>query len=455
MPDRLMRRGSVYYFRARYPADLRHLFRAGDRWKSLRTSDFRKAKRRLAVESVRFDAEMAERRKNLSAPFKATLTPAEVDAIAAAYFHDLMSEDEDHRASGLSDHDYRVTGESIGISSVGARADLARGDVRMYQTEFDDWLDATGHRVAAQSDAHQTVLNRMLREFVRFLDAAEKRHLGDPIDTPAPPKPEETGPTVRELIAAYINDPEAHRTPKTIATYRIIFDALAELVGEDRPARDVTRADCERIRDVLRRLPSNARKKYPGVPLATAVELGAKDGAPTLSAGTVNAYLENLSSLFKWGVTSWRVQRNPAEGLSIHDPISARAKRRPIPLEALPAIFSAPLYTGCQNDEGGYAKKGSERPRRGRFWVPLLALFHGIRMSEACQLHTVDIQRMGETWVLMLNDETEEGKRLQRIPRSNPVEVRIISDNPTLETDIVPLADIRIIGRVCGVISQR
>ena len=58
-------------------------------------------------------------------------------------------------------------------------------------------------------------------------------------------------------------------------------------------------------------------------------------------------------------------------------------------------------------------------------------------------------------YVISFDDSPPQIKRLQRVPRSNPVEVRIISDNPTLETDVVPLADIRIIGRVCGVISQR
>lgn len=37
MPERLLKRDATYYFRAKYPADLRHLFKAGDRWKSLGT----------------------------------------------------------------------------------------------------------------------------------------------------------------------------------------------------------------------------------------------------------------------------------------------------------------------------------------------------------------------------------------------------------------------------------
>lgn len=72
MPERLHKRDGTYYFRAKFPADLRHLFKAGDRGKSLGTKELAEAKLKVRVESVRFNAEMAELRKRLSQPAKAT-----------------------------------------------------------------------------------------------------------------------------------------------------------------------------------------------------------------------------------------------------------------------------------------------------------------------------------------------------------------------------------------------
>ncbi|TWG90351.1 putative transcriptional regulator [Mesorhizobium sp. J18] len=46
-------------------------------------------------------------------------------------------------------------------------------------------------------------------------------------------------------------------------------------------------------------------------------------------------------------------------------------------------------------------------------------------------------------------------KRLQRVMFSDPVQVRIISDNPALETDTVELEKLTIIGRVCGHIARK
>lgn len=45
-------------------------------------------------------------------------------------------------------------------------------------------------------------------------------------------------------------------------------------------------------------------------------------------------------------------------------------------------------------------------------------------------------------------------KRLQRIPFSTPPRVKIISDNPNLETFEVDLSQLTIIGRICGRISR-
>jgi integrase len=167
---------------------------------------------------------------------------------------------------------------------------------------------------------------------------------------------------------------------------------IREVIGEDRPAASITRQDCHTVRETLLRMPTNARQKFPGMTIKEAITAADKIRATRLSPGTVNSYLENLSSLLKWGVEEWELPRNPASGLSVADPVADKERRQPFTAADLSAIFAAPLYTGCQNDVGGYAVVGLNRPRRGRFWIPLLALFHGLRQGEACQLHVADVR---------------------------------------------------------------
>lgn len=99
------------------------------------------------------------------------------------------------------------------------------------------------------------------------------------------------------------------------------------------------------------------------------------------------------------------MERNPAKGLSVHDPVPAGKKRDAFPQDALPKLFQLPLYTGCKDDGAGYDTPGPNHPRRGRFWVPLLALFHGLRLGEACQLHVADVREMEGVHVLLLTDD--------------------------------------------------
>ena len=107
---------------------------------------------------------------------------------------------------------------------------------------------------------------------------------------------------------------------------------------------------------------------------------------------------------------NWRLIRNPAEGLAIPDDRNERDLRSPFTVEQLKAIFSAPLYTGCKDDEEGYGIPGPNIIRRGRFWVPLIALWTGMRLGEVCQLRTNDVTAYEGVPVILINDAGEPGE---------------------------------------------
>ena len=66
-----------------------------------------------------------------------------------------------------------------------------------------------------------------------------------------------------------------------------IVRALEELVGADKPIRAVSRDECTQVRDLLRRMPANASKIYPGLPLAEAADRAARDRAAFLAKARV------------------------------------------------------------------------------------------------------------------------------------------------------------------------
>lgn len=89
-----------------------------------------------------------------------------------------------------------------------------------------------------------------------------------------------------------------------------------------------------------------------------------------MGALTINGRIQKLSALLNRAVNDGYIDRNPARGLKALDRVRRKDKRNPFSPEQLELIFDTPLSRSCQDDEGGYAGPGPNRPRRGRFGCP-------------------------------------------------------------------------------------
>lgn len=123
--------------------------------------------------------------------------------------------------------------------------------------------------------------------------------------------------------------------------------------------------------------------------------------------------------MLNWAVKEEMLERNPAQGLRVPDPTSRRDKRLPFLTTQLQAIFMAPLYTGCRDDGHGYATPGPERPRNARFWIPLLSMFGGLRLNEACQLDVADIRRIDDVDCFVITERSEDDQTDKRLKTSS------------------------------------
>lgn len=66
-----------------------------------------------------------------------------------------------------------------------------------------------------------------------------------------------------------------------------------------------------------------------------------------------------------------------------------------------------------------------------------------------------DTMSADTVYAISYDDEPPQIKRLQKVPFSDPKQVKIISDNPILETFSVELDKLTIIGRICGHIARK
>lgn len=414
LDSRIVRRANgAYSFRAWVPPELREVIpggRSGQKWIALGTSDPTEAKRRARLKSVEFDRELESARRNLSGVSK-RVTAAEAERLASLWYAHVLQEDEDHRRAGLTERELRTSIESAEISDMRASTALARGDRAQVDYEMREFLWTHGVTVEPGTEAYGHVAYAFLKAQKRWAQALIERNRGELVETPKQATASVTRAyTVEELIADYLADPTRKRTPGTLKTYQTVFRAMRELLGADTAVDTIHRTDCERIRSVIMRLPKNASQRFRGVSLEEAAGIADAENLERLGMSAVNNYLHNLSALFNWGVDSWRVTRNPAKGLALKDDRNERDLRSPFSTAQLRAIFSAPLYTGCVDDEGGYGRPGPNVIRRGRFWVPLIALWTGMRLGEVCQLRSNDITAYEGVPVILIDDAGEPGE---------------------------------------------
>jgi integrase len=136
----------------------------------------------------------------------------------------------------------------------------------------------------------------------------------------------------------------------------------------------------------------------------------------------LNRYASSLSGLFKWAR-----RRGYFDGANPFSEQSRPKARKgttgwlPYNLDELNALFGSRLFTEVDT-------KGRLQPRRHTFetallWVPLIALFSGMRLGEICQLRTGDLQRdSAKIWFFNVTEE-EEGQQVKTEAGIRPVPI--------------------------------
>jgi integrase len=85
-------------------------------------------------------------------------------------------------------------------------------------------------------------------------------------------------------------------------------------------------------------------------------------------------------------------------------------QRDPYTPKQLVEVFKSPIYTG-QESETCRHKPGSLLIRDGYYWVPLIALFSGMRLGEILQLMKSDVKEENAVWYFDVSKG--EGKSLK------------------------------------------
>lgn len=447
----LMLRNGVWYFRRRVPSELVELWGGQFITKSLRTGDYREAVRRLRIEQGNAQKKLddlqtkaarrsaAELHDQAGQPMELSLgeleqlvgrwVEQEQERILMAGRPTWPKEDIQDRLIELADEEARLQSpfpedheQLVGImlnqilASAGFPARAEVGSIKLA-------AKSAGISTIRLSPATHEELYRLVREARSAINAAQQKHLlgggtSKPVFQASRSPAKSKGYNLAQLINDFRNDPgRASRTDKTELDYGMVFRALTEVIGADKQLDAITRDDFKDVRDLFLSLPRDATKRYRGKSLVEASRL-APETERRLKPKTINSHLTKISTIFNWAVREGKLGQSHARGLVIRQSHEDDEDgRRSFTVDELNAMFSAPLYTGCVDDERSYWKVGPNKPRRSRFWIPLISLFSGLRQNEICQLAVSDIEQSGGIAVIHVRKMYEWQKLKSRSAR--------------------------------------
>ena len=219
-------------------------------------------------------------------------------------------------------------------------------------------------------------------------------------------------------------------SPKTKLKQEAQDRLFKDAFGANTRFNSIDRDKARELLEILTRLPPNWTKRFPQMSARDVAKLDVSKVGKPMSATTANSYLAAFSSLLEFGVKEHILNRNPALNLRIASAEPERKRKRlPFSRDDLEKIFKAPLFTGCLDDEHGYAKVGPNQPRRGRFWIPLISLFSGMRLNEICQLTEDDVVSADGVPIIFIRSDEEQKKRVKTkaSERFVPVHPELIS----------------------------
>lgn len=217
----------------------------------------------------------------------------------------------------------------------------------------------------------------------------------------APQQPTATpGPPLSVAIEEYKTDKLAlgcwqpRSADQVAATLR---DFLA-IVG-DQPVTSITKPTIAKYRQALARLPAN-RSKLRQYRDKSIPEILAMPDVKPANLATVKNNLGRVSPFFAWCVDREYIATSPAAGITKQLPKGRKAKdaRDPFTPEELRALFHSDEF------------KTFAEPYK--YWVPLIGLYGGMRIEEACKLRLGDIRQEGGVWCMAIEDaKTPSGWR--------------------------------------------
>ncbi|MEY9130224.1 hypothetical protein ACVIWV_003882 [Bradyrhizobium diazoefficiens] len=422
MPTYLRRRGHTWFFRWKWPARLAPLGFSGELIRSLKTPDFRIARRRALNLVLRIEAMTASEKLPSRAELEGLVRgwiddcvwgrEMRLAATGTEYFDshevDRMGEEDARELDSL----FRHLADRFAGHERAAIGRVLAGDAPT--DRYRPIIESAARGIGVSADP-ATVAGRLfertiLRGYATLCD--ELRETVIPIPRELTPPPERKAAEADPFaFTAFWNDFEKHKLavqewkPDTAANARGSVNIFTKINPDATIADLLSKPIAMNFKATMLQLPRHyARGKLTSRTIDQLITVGQSlRPADRMQKGTVNKHVANLKEYWDYLVSQKKLPadlQNPFAGLHIPKAKGKRARdeRHNWPQSLERQLFESPLYTGCASIHRR-AKKGEEVHRDALFWMPLLARTMGTRENEICDALVGSVK----------SEETDEG----------------------------------------------
>jgi integrase len=422
MTERLVTRGTIFYFRASVPKDLRQFAQRSEIKISLRTSQRSLALMRCRLICNHVDLVVGKARQMAEAQDTA------LDQSIRDYFREALDWGQEFVDIFAPDAEVNVEDS---IAHVETRLAMLRR--RLAVRDFPSEVQSEAHAIVgalpkdvltSRYQALQRAQTGLLRaniEADRVLLAKlngdyAQSEIADPLFKGVELEPDGTiprlalrpnepsqavpniigpyAPSLNALANAYVQVLKGQKiTDKTIGDLRLSFELARAVMDFDKPATLLNLSDMKALRDLIGQIPAHHQKKPETRDLDPIAAVQAGKDLPKLGYETQKKRFDFFKRFVAWMVTEEHLTKIPGNELKllVKKPSKGKPKRLPYESSQLEVIFNCPIYTGRQSIHKS-GTPGKLRLKDGRFWVPIIALYAGMRAGEIIQLTYKDIR---------------------------------------------------------------
>ena len=280
--------------------------------------------------------------------------------------------------------------------------------------EYDCYWLAVDQAEKEREEREHEKTERVKKNAKIFADEVVKKIDSREVKSEEKKQKEESSITVNELIEKFIQfkvkkgrwkERSANGNSEMLYVIRDFLEYTSEI--ENPMIHQFNTDHAINFEDEFCFYPSNCKKKFPDKSMTEI--MGTIDSirfvdVPRISTNTYNNYARLLQALFKWAKTDKRGKFLKGDNVFVELEKEGEAPKSYSPFtdKEIGLIFNTPLF----------ANKKFPTKFSWRYWIPIIMIYHGMRLEEVAQLLIKNIRENNKVWCFDIRDEFDKDGKI-------------------------------------------